>query len=57
MATNNLGVAFYQASMDNIITKIPSDIYTMTFYFKDDIGDDYQFSNQSVVSIEINFVY
>jgi len=57
MATNNLGVSFYQASMDNIITKIPSDIYTMTFYFKDDIGDDYPFSNQSVISIEINFVY
>jgi hypothetical protein len=57
MATNNLGVAFYQASMDNIITKIPSDIYTMTFYFKDDIGDDYPFSNQAVVSLEINFGY
>jgi len=35
MATNSLGVAFYQASMDNIITKIPPDIYTITFYFKD----------------------
>ena len=57
MATNNLGVAFYQASMDNIITKIPSDIYTMTFYFKDDIGDDYLFCNQSVISLEINFGY
>ena len=57
MATNNLGVAFYQASMDNIITKIPSDIYTMTFYFKDDIGDDYPFSNQAVISLEINFGY
>ena len=57
MATNNLGVAFYQASMDNIITKIPSDIYTMTFYFKDDIGDDYPFCNQAVISLEINFGY
>jgi hypothetical protein len=57
MATNSLGVAFYQASMDNIITKIPPDIYTMTFYFKDDLGDDYQFSNQAVISMEINFGY
>lgn len=57
MATNNLGVAFYQATMDNIITKIPSDIYTMTFYFKDDIGDDYPFCNQAVISMEINFGY
>jgi len=57
MATNNLGIGFYQASMDNILTKIPSNLYTLNFYFKDDIGDPYFFCNQAVVSIELNFKY
>lgn len=57
MATNNLGIGFYQSSMDNILTKIPFNLYSLTFYFKDDIGDPYPLPNQAVVSLELNFKY
>lgn len=57
MATNNLGVGFYQASMDNILSKIPSNLYSLTFYFKDDIGDPYFLPNSAVISLELNFKY
>ena len=57
MNAPTLGVSFYNAILNNPLTKIINDIYEMNFFFYTDTGQPFVFPNSAIVNMEIGFTF
>lgn len=53
----NLGVTFSTNFIDNPLTKVDNDIYSIEFEFRTDNDQPYWFSNNSVVTLQLKLTY
>lgn len=57
MNCGNLGISFYAPFIDNPLTKMQNDIYTIFVEFRDEFGDLYHFTNNAVVTLTFKVTY
>ena len=57
MNCGNLGVSFFQPSINNPLTIFTGDLYSITFELKDEFGEPYVFTNNAVVSLVMKVTY
>jgi hypothetical protein len=57
MNCGNLGVSFYAPYLDNPLTKVQNDIYTIYVEFRDEFGDLFHFTNNAVVTLTFKVSY
>jgi hypothetical protein len=57
MNCGNLGISFYAPYLDNPLTKVQNDIYSIFVEFRDEFGDPYYFTNNAVVTITFKMTY
>jgi len=57
MNCGNLGISFYAPYLDNPLTKVQNDIYTIFVDFRDEFGDPYYFTNNAVVTLTFKVTY
>jgi hypothetical protein len=57
MNCGNLGISFYAPFIDNPLTKMQNDIYTIFVEFRDEFGDLYNFTNNAVVTLTFKVTY
>ena len=55
--TTALGVSYFTNTQRYPLSKIPNEIYELTFIFKTDFGEPFLFPNTENISLEIGFVY
>jgi hypothetical protein len=53
----NLGVTFSANFIDNQLTKVDNDIYSIEFEFRTDNDQPYWFSNNSVITMQLRLTY
>ena len=57
MNCGNLGISYYAPYLDNPLTKVQNDIYTIFVEFRDEFGDLYYFTNNAVVTLTFKLTY
>ena len=57
MNCGNLGVTFFNNSIDNQLTKIVKDIYSIYIELKTETGEDYVITNNGVVTLTLKLTY
>ena len=57
MNCGNLGVAFWDSYLDNPLTKVNGDIYSMEINFTDEYGEPYYLSNNAVATLVFKVSY
>jgi len=57
MNCGNLGISFYAPYLDNPLTKVQNNIYTIFVEFRDEFGDPYYFTNNAVVTLTFKMTY
>jgi len=57
MNCGNLGISFYAPFIDNPLTKMQNDIFTIFVEFRDEFGDLYYFTNNAVVTLTFKVTY
>jgi len=57
MNCGNLGISYYAPYLDNPLTKVQNDIYTIFVDFRDEFGDPYYFTNNAVVTLTFKLTY
>lgn len=57
MNCGNLGISYYAPYLDNPLTKVQNDIYTIFVDFRDEFGDAYYFTNNAVVTLTFKLTY
>lgn len=57
MNCGNLGVTFANNFIDNPLTKIDTDIYTIEVEFRTESGQPYWFSNNAVITLQLKLGY
>jgi hypothetical protein len=57
MNCGNLGISFYAPFIDNPLTKMQNDIFTIFVEFRDEFGDLYHFTNNAVVTLTFKVTY
>ena len=53
----NLGVTLYNSYMENPLTKVDNDIYTIELEFRTESGQPYWFSNNAVITFQLKLGY
>jgi len=57
MQCGNLGVSLFNSYIDNPLTKIDTDIYTIEVQFRTESGQPYWFSNNAVITLQLKLGY
>ncbi len=57
MTCGNLGVTLFNSFIDNPLTKIDTDIYTIEVEFRTESGQPYWFSNNAVITLQLKLGY
>jgi len=57
MNCGNLGISFYAPYLDNPLTKVQNNIYSIFVEFRDEFGDPYYFTNNAVVTLTFKMTY
>lgn len=57
MSCGNLGVTLFNSFIDNPLTKIDTDIYTIEVQFRTESGQPYWLSNNAVVTLQLKMGY
>jgi chitodextrinase len=57
MNCGNLGISYYAPYLDNPLTKVQNNIYSIFVEFRDEFGDPYYFTNNAVVTLTFKMTY
>ena len=53
----NLGVTFYNNVINNELTKVNNDIYTLNIELRAEDGSPYLISNNGIISLDLKLTY